>query len=103
MDVDEEGKHPKKDVTTTAVDESKNHAVEDSLTPLSRQDQTNGKQKARKRKVSFPEGECLVSKTVEPVDPWANGKRFDFVSFKWVDVVIIRTGRMLIIEEEYFH
>ena len=27
-----------------------------------------------KRKVSFPEDNCLVSRTYDPVDPWRNGE-----------------------------
>jgi hypothetical protein len=46
---------------------------EDEL-PLSRQGQNRQTKKAKKRSVSFPEDDRLVSESVEPVDPWANGE-----------------------------
>jgi hypothetical protein len=46
---------------------------QDRLTTLSHQGHSRQTKKTKKRSVSFPEDERLVSKSVEPVDPWANG------------------------------
>jgi hypothetical protein len=46
---------------------------QDRLTTLSRQGQARQTKKTRKGRVSFPEDDRLVSESVEPVDPWANG------------------------------
>lgn len=43
------------------------------LTTLSRQDHTRSSKKEKKRNVTFPDDDRLVSKSVEPFDPWANG------------------------------
>ena len=71
MDIEEEGNDLKANEIGNVV-EGHDGASEDNLKALSRQ--TRKTLKGRKRKVSFPDDECLVSKTVEPVDPWANGE-----------------------------
>ena len=50
----------------------------DTLNALSHQGQRRLTKKSKKRRVSFPEDDKLVSKRVEPVDPWANGIKFRF-------------------------
>ncbi|XP_028398669.1 protein phosphatase 1 regulatory subunit 37-like [Dendronephthya gigantea] len=44
----------------------------DILPTLSRQGQVTQIKKEKKRRVSFPDDDRLVSKSVEPFDPWAN-------------------------------
>ena len=73
MDIEEEGKDLKANEIGNVV-EGHDGASEDNLSALSRQGQTRQTQKRRKRRVSFPDDECIVSKTVEPVNPWANGE-----------------------------
>lgn len=49
-----------------------NAYFDDRVAPLTREGHARQTVKARKRKVSFPNDEDLVSESVEPVDPWAN-------------------------------
>lgn len=73
MDIKEGGKDLKANDIGNVV-EANDSSSADNLNALSRQGQLRQTKKTRKRKVSFPGDGYLVSKTVEPVDPWANGK-----------------------------
>ena len=76
MDIDEEetdsypseNEHLRRSVKTDSnfqlqdLSSSSGHATEKQI------------QKPRKRKVSFPDDHTIISKAVEPVDPWADCK-----------------------------
>ena len=59
---------------------AENECLGEDKFALSRQGQNRRTQKTKKRSVSFPEDDRLVSESVEPVDPWANGKPFSINS-----------------------
>ena len=74
MDIEEEGSSEH----STESGQNKtgeNDAVRDELASLSlAEGQSKQARKYRKRKVSFPDDGSIISKSVEPVDPWADGK-----------------------------
>ena len=63
MDIDED----KQEVIAT------NNVEKENTLHVSCEDHAKQTKKGTNRRVSFPEDDRLVYKSVEPVDPWANG------------------------------